>query len=161
MIDNEPYRGGLANQKHCNNADCCSRGPVPRRRQRIASDIERPPADGLDVPIGRERCTRMHQRKRCAHKRREILPVDLQTDISPKTRLLRQQGRFESGRVLLPKEAPWLAEFEQELFGVPLARRDDQVDALLLLLEWFRANGAQVIHVGPIIFRAPRDPMWF
>src|SRR5262249_13348463 len=30
------------------------------------------------------------------------------------TRLSRQQARFEAGRVLLPNEASWLAEFEQE-----------------------------------------------
>ena len=31
----------------------------------------------------------------------------------------RQQGRFEAGRILLPKDAPWLAEFENELLGFP------------------------------------------
>jgi predicted phage terminase large subunit-like protein len=76
------------------------------------------------------------------------------------TRLLRQQGRFETGRILFPKEAPWLADFEQELLGFPLARHDDQVDALLLLMEWFDANESRVVFVGPIILTTPKDIMW-
>ena len=31
----------------------------------------------------------------------------------------RQQGRFEAGRILLPNEAPWLADFESELLAFP------------------------------------------
>jgi predicted phage terminase large subunit-like protein len=44
---------------------------------------------------------------------------------------------FEGGRVLLPKEAGWLAAYETELCGFPGAAHDDQVDsttqALLVL----------------------------
>jgi phage terminase large subunit-like protein len=32
--------------------------------------------------------------------------------------------------VFLPKEAPWLADFEAEIFAFPNGRHDDQVDAL-------------------------------
>lgn len=35
------------------------------------------------------------------------------------TRLYRHLGRLEAGRVLLPKEAPWLAEFKTELLAFP------------------------------------------
>ncbi len=56
------------------------------------------------------------------------------------TRMARQQGRFEAGRILLPSEAPWLAEFENELLAFPNGRYDDQVDALLLFLDWFSEN---------------------
>jgi predicted phage terminase large subunit-like protein len=52
------------------------------------------------------------------------------------TRMARQRGRFEAGRVLLPKEAPWLPDFESELFAFPSGRYDDLVDALLQALEW-------------------------
>jgi hypothetical protein len=54
--------------------------------------------------------------------------------------LSRHQGRFEAGRFLLPIEAPWLADFENELLAFPSGRYDDQVDALLLFLDWFAAN---------------------
>src|SRR5262249_7444820 len=42
------------------------------------------------------------------------------------TRMARQRGRFEVGRVLLPKKAPWLPDFESELFAFPSGRYDDQ-----------------------------------
>ena len=47
------------------------------------------------------------------------------------------EGRFEAGNILLPKKAPWLADFETELLAFPNGRYDDQVDALLLFLDWF------------------------
>jgi predicted phage terminase large subunit-like protein len=56
------------------------------------------------------------------------------------TRMFRHQGRFEAGRVLLPAEAPWLADFESELLSFPNGRYDDQVDALMLFLDWFCQN---------------------
>jgi predicted phage terminase large subunit-like protein len=69
------------------------------------------------------------------------------------TRMARQQGRFEAGRILLPSEAPWLAEFENELLAFPNGRYDDQVDALLLLLDWLSENEHRLnpVIVGPII----------
>jgi predicted phage terminase large subunit-like protein len=52
-------------------------------------------------------------------------------------RMSRHEGRFEAGHILLPKEAPWLPEFERELLQFPSGRYDDQVDALLLALDYF------------------------
>jgi predicted phage terminase large subunit-like protein len=46
------------------------------------------------------------------------------------TRMSVQTGKFESGQVLFPKQAPWLAELEAELFAFPQARHDDQVDSI-------------------------------
>jgi predicted phage terminase large subunit-like protein len=56
-------------------------------------------------------------------------------------RMSRHEGRFEAGNILFPKEAPWLADFLIELLGFPGARYDDQVDALLLFLDWFSQAG--------------------
>jgi predicted phage terminase large subunit-like protein len=56
------------------------------------------------------------------------------------TRMSRHQGRLEAGRLLLPTEAPWLADFERELLSFPAGRYDDQVDALLLFLDWYSHN---------------------
>jgi predicted phage terminase large subunit-like protein len=53
------------------------------------------------------------------------------------TRLCRHQGRFEAGRILLPVEASWLADFENELLAFPYGKHDDQVDAFMLFLDWF------------------------
>ena len=69
------------------------------------------------------------------------------------TRLSRHQGRFEAGRIFLPIEAPWLADFEHELLAFPNGRHDDQVDALLLFLDWLSQNeyDLEIPIVKPII----------
>ena len=41
-----------------------------------------------------------------------------------------QSAKFESGQVFFPKEAPWLADLEAELFAFPSGRHDDQVDSI-------------------------------
>jgi predicted phage terminase large subunit-like protein len=65
---------------------------------------------------------------------------------------------IEAGRLHLPAEAPWLAEFTSELLSFPNGRYDDQVDALCQLLDWARQKEqfcAPVI-ARPIIVSAPR-----
>jgi predicted phage terminase large subunit-like protein len=52
-------------------------------------------------------------------------------------RLISQIDLFMGGSVLLPKDAPWLKEFESELLSFP-GRHDDQVDALAQGLAWGR-----------------------
>src|SRR5205807_9803566 len=69
-------------------------------------------------------------------------------DADKVTRMSRQQGRFEAGRILLPTEALWLADFENELLAFPYGRYDDQVDALLLFPHWY-AQYEQYIY--PVI----------
>jgi len=63
------------------------------------------------------------------------------------------QGRFEAGRVLLPVEALWLADFESELLWFPSGRYDDQVDAFMLFLDWFSENEPNInmTWVKPIV----------
>jgi hypothetical protein len=73
-------------------------------------------------------------------------------DADKVTRMSRQQGRFEAGRILLPNEAPWLADFENELLAFPHGRYDDQVDALLLFLDWYAENER---YLRPIAFCEP------
>jgi predicted phage terminase large subunit-like protein len=63
--------------------------------------------------------------------------IGRQPDTDKETRMLRHQGWFEAGKIRLPKDAPWRADFEDELLGFPGARYDDQVDALLLFLDWY------------------------
>ena len=47
---------------------------------------------------------------------------------------------IESGKLLLPREASWLAEFERELLAFPHAPHDDQVDGLSQYLNWVRGR---------------------
>jgi len=46
------------------------------------------------------------------------------------TRMSIQSGKFESGQVLFPNQAPWLADLEAELFAFPNGPHDDQVDSI-------------------------------
>jgi len=43
-------------------------------------------------------------------------------------RLAKQSVKFENDRVYLPKQAPWLDEYIQEITGFPGTKHDDQVD---------------------------------
>ena len=47
-----------------------------------------------------------------------------------------QSGKFESGQVFHPYEAPWLADYEAELFVFPNGRHDDQVDSISQALAY-------------------------
>jgi predicted phage terminase large subunit-like protein len=68
---------------------------------------------------------------------RSLWAIGRRSNLSKVVRMAQHEGRFEAGLVLLPKEAPWLADFEAELLAFPNGRYDDQVDALLLFLDWF------------------------
>ena len=78
--------------------------------------------------------------------------VGRRPDTDKETRLCRHQGRFEAGRILLPVEAPWLADFEAELLAFPHGRYDDQVDALLLFLDWYAQHES---YIHPVIVCLP------
>jgi predicted phage terminase large subunit-like protein len=94
-------------------------------------------------------------------KEQTSLPVIGQHPTEDKeTRMSRHEGRFEAGRILLPNEAPWLADFENELLAFPNARYDDQVDALMLTLDWFLKNEHCLPPSSwpiPFVFSRPRS----
>lgn len=53
------------------------------------------------------------------------------------TRLLSVSHLIEGGRITVPSEAPWLAEFQREVSLFPNGKYDDQVDSLSQFLRWF------------------------
>jgi predicted phage terminase large subunit-like protein len=55
-------------------------------------------------------------------------------------RLHAQTARFENGLVLLPRQAPWLAEYVRELTGFPGGKYDDQVDSTAQALHYLRGG---------------------
>lgn len=63
--------------------------------------------------------------------------------VSKLARLEAQAPRFGSGQVILPREAPWLGAYLQELLAFPYGRSNDQVDATSLALEYMTGLGAQ------------------
>lgn len=68
-------------------------------------------------------------------RRNSALPVvPVKTHGSKMSRIEGITGVLEAGKVLLPKEAPWLEDFERELLSFPNGKHDDQVDAFAIAL---------------------------
>jgi predicted phage terminase large subunit-like protein len=65
-------------------------------------------------------------------------PIPRRPEGDKQSRAMGVSAMIEAGRVHLPLDAAWLAEFKAELLGFPNSRFDDQVDALSQLLEWLR-----------------------
>jgi predicted phage terminase large subunit-like protein len=65
--------------------------------------------------------------------RMPVVPVSAKG--SKESRVEGITGTLEAKRVFLPREAPWLLEFEHELLAFPLAHHDDMVDAFTLALS--------------------------
>lgn len=79
-------------------------------------------------------------------------PIARAPEGDKKTRLAGVSAMIEAGQLLLPKEAPWLADFKQELLAFPSSRYDDQVDALSQLLAWVdRQERFTSLPAGPIL----------
>jgi predicted phage terminase large subunit-like protein len=57
-------------------------------------------------------------------------------------RLYAQTAMFENGRVLIPRRAPWLADYINELTSFPGSKHDDQVDATTQALHHMRENSS-------------------
>jgi predicted phage terminase large subunit-like protein len=57
---------------------------------------------------------------------------------------------IEAGRLVLPQQASWLADFESELFAFPNFIHDDQVDALTQYLDWIRRSGWEKLRIRHI-----------
>lgn len=51
---------------------------------------------------------------------------------------------FETEKVLLPKNAPWLDAWIEEHLRFPAARHDDQVDCTSLALSWLSQRNLEV-----------------
>lgn len=70
---------------------------------------------------------------------------------SKEERLIAQTGQMESGRVVLPHEAPWLDDYCRELLAAPNGRYWDQVDSTTQFLEFALARKGWI--------EAERDPV--
>jgi predicted phage terminase large subunit-like protein len=55
--------------------------------------------------------------------------IGVKPERNKKTRMSIQSSKFEAGLVFLPNQAPWLHDYEAELFAFPNVRFDDQVDS--------------------------------
>jgi predicted phage terminase large subunit-like protein len=62
--------------------------------------------------------------------------IAVKPEYDKKIRMAIQSAKFENGQVFFPKEAPWLADLEAELFAFPNSRHDDQVDSISQALAY-------------------------
>ncbi len=63
-------------------------------------------------------------------KNAKLPAIAVQPQVNKKMRMAIQSEKFKNGTILLPKQARWLRDFEDELCAFPHSRHDDQVDAL-------------------------------
>ncbi|MEK6746040.1 MAG: phage terminase large subunit [Pseudomonadota bacterium] len=81
-------------------------------------------------------------------KRESHLPL---LGINPKSdkisRFAAVSAMIEAGKLLLPAQAKWLADFEAELFSFPGGAHDDQVDALTQYLDWKRRQSFEKLSI--------------
>ena len=70
------------------------------------------------------------------HARTRLPVIAIAPEGDKLTRLSAQSAQIEAGRVWLPQQAPWLADFERELLTFPLSAHDDQVDSTSQFLNW-------------------------
>jgi len=63
------------------------------------------------------------------------------------TRAAGVSAMVEAGRLALPTNAPWLADFETEVLTFPNAPHDDQVDGMTQFLGWARDKSKQQIRI--------------
>ena len=66
--------------------------------------------------------------------------VGIKSRDDKKTRLMAVTPIIESGRVAIPEDAPWMAEFRRELTLFPNVKHDDQVDSVSQFLSWWDAT---------------------
>lgn len=65
-----------------------------------------------------------------------LRPILCRPRFDKEARMLAQSPRFEAGEVVLPREAPWLATYLEEILGFPNVAHDDQVDSTSQALNW-------------------------
>ncbi len=83
-------------------------------------------------------------------------------DRDKQTRMANQTALIETGRVFIPEQAPWLAEYLHELVMFPNGKYDDQVDSTSQALaqlnykemknrniyEYYRSESARILGVS-------------
>lgn len=62
--------------------------------------------------------------------------IPCRSSLDKRARVDAISGALEAGRVLFPKDAPWLAELERELLAFPGGKHDDQVDSVTQYVMW-------------------------
>ncbi len=104
----------------------------PDLRHRIAAQNE---AHGNAVIIVEDKGSGMSVAQDL--KRDGINVISYKPETSKEQRASIASVQIESGNVLLPHEAHWLAEFQSECLAFPNGRHDDQVDSMSQAILWW------------------------
>jgi predicted phage terminase large subunit-like protein len=87
-----------------------------------------------------------------------IVPVIPKDDKA--TRMMAESPAIEAGRVFVPKDREWLADFQHEIVRFPNGKHDDQVDSLSQFLYWARKQQhPQVPQVTVTLIGGPPPPL--
>jgi predicted phage terminase large subunit-like protein len=78
-------------------------------------------------------------------------PIGVSSTVDKVTRFEAQASKIQSGVVVLPRAAPWLADFVGELTGFPGGLHDDQADALAQMLANAPSHYPTIPIAGPEI----------
>lgn len=105
---------------------------VPELRRQVIGlgqtwDVDQTVIEATD--IGRAIAQDLRRSKVCR-------PILHRPKFDKEARFLAQSARFEAGQVHVPRQAPWLAEWLDELLAFPNARHDDQVDSTSQALNY-------------------------
>ncbi len=73
-----------------------------------------------------------------------VHPIAILPEADKVTRMAGQSAKIEAGQVYLPKQAPWLAEFQNEVLAFPHGAHDDQVDSMSQFLAWASRHQSHV-----------------
>jgi hypothetical protein len=82
--------------------------------------------------------------------------VAIKPDRDKVTRMAAVPSKFESGSTLFPQRAPWLADFEADLFAFPGAKHDDQCDSVSQAL--WEPNVRFPVAISPAALAAASRP---
>ena len=84
-------------------------------------------------------------------------PIGVKPEGSKQDRVAAQSAKIEAGHVHLPRNAPWLHDFLNELLAFPNARHDDQVDSVSQFLYWIQQDihRNRIAMVAPVIVYGP------
>ncbi len=123
----------------------------PKLKTKVADLVQAHGADVLLVEDAASGPDLIHEIYAAANWRGPV-PISRRPAGDKQTRVHGVSAMIESGRLFLPSDAHWLADYTTELLGFPNARYDDQVDATSQLLEWVRERDMEPLSIiaGPI-----------
>lgn len=111
---------------------CRARLEFPELRRRIEKERKKWNANQILIENAGSGIQLIQDLKRNAR----LNVIGIRPKLDKVTRLINATPAIEAGRVSIPKDAPWLAEFQREIVHFPNGKHDDQVDSLSQFLNW-------------------------